>query len=874
MSLHNSINPIDPSSAPAAGAGPFIRSPRISTWVVMRTLLAKDVRAAALPLAIVAIFAVVQAIVFVLDDRMMGMPFGGRASEWADFFNSVREAIRPASVVACALPAWVAVELAFLEASPGRRSVLPALPPSLAHVVASKALVLLACVVVLALTVSYAHLNRGHAFAARMAGLNMRLLAWTFEVAGVLWCWPICSAFALAGLGAPALARDRAVGFAVAIGVPGVVVFACWGFGFGLEWSAAIAVLACAWLAWIARRAVAGAEVGDIGRILRRRHGGNVPARRSGDAAGAGHVMRTLLRKDARAVAPVVAAALVFVLGFAAFALALPAFGGRVMQQFGIGSGDPILRRLQVAVPVSILAQLVMPGIAALVLAYCDGRAAGRPMAALPVGRGALAASKVLVCIAVLALFCGISLALDGASTRDGASGFGWIFTMRRSELWELLLLCASGIPWCLALPAFFGDRRAGVLAAVIGVPALFVAFGFAMQWTSEQWYDLITVRLLGLRHWPMWFGAHRASFVPMLPVVLAWLAAGAVAAIVAVPAFTASASVARVRRRAVVALAIATAVTIVGGALAFVLPEVPFDEYQRNLRWEQDVEKAAREEKLENLLQDVVVRAGSVPSDPPRLSEPGARYEETDAPFVLEAILQKAPRVAGLWVAIQSSQQGGPARLSPDGRTWALYNNPRDFALATRVVKEPTEAVREFRRVADDVRVDAGIRIAAASWLGAVPGAMAAARVLAASDTMITERAFATVVLAYLRLSLSSEPIPGADIGLKPFEPGYQWCELGRLASDALDQLERLALPGTQTAPGFPAAGLGLAPDCVVDESVVRRARKRLAHGASDLCIVLRALGNSNYDNDMMPGRSRSTEVEAACECLLRVIP
>jgi len=878
MSLHSSINPIDPSSAPAAGAGPFIRSPRISTWVVMRTLLAKDVRAAALPLAIVAIFAVVQAIVFVLDDRMMGMPFDGRASEWADFFNSVREAIRPASVVACALPAWVAVELAFLEASPGRRSVLPALPPSLAHVVASKALVLLACVVVLALTVSYAHLNRGHAFAARMAGLNMRLLAWTFEVAGVRWCWPICSAFALAGLGAPALARDRAVGFAVAIGVPGVVVFACWGFGFGLEWSAAIAVLACAWLAWIARRAVAGAEVGDIGRILRRRHGGNVPARRGGGAAGAGHVMRTLLRKDARAVAPVVAAALVFVLGFAAFALALPAFGGRVMQQFGIGSGDPILRRLQVAVPVSILAQLVMPGIAALVLAYCDGRAAGRPMAALPVGRGALAASKVLVCSAVLALFCGISLALDGASTRGDGTGGDWMFMQPLSQLWALLL-CASGIAWCLALPAFFGDRRAGVLAAVIGVPALFVAFGFAMQWTSEQWYDLITVRLLGLRQWPMWFGAHRLSFVPMLPVVLAWLAAGAVAAIVAVPAFTASASVARVRRRAVVALAIATAVTIVGGALAFVLPEVPFDQYQRNLRWEQDVEKAAREEKLENLLQDVVVRAGSVPSDPPRLSEPGARYEETDAPFVLEAILQKAPRVAWLWVAIQSSQQGGPARLSPDGRTWALHNNPRDFALATRVVKEPTEAVREFRRVADDVRVDAGIRIAAASWLGAVPAAMTAARVLAASDTMITERAFATVVLAYLRLSLTSEPIPGADIGLKPFEPGYQWCELGRLAIDALDQLERLALPGTQTAPAFPAAGLGLAPDCVVDESVVRRARERLAHGASDLCIVLRALGNSSdvvwpRHNDMQRPQSSSTEVEAACECLQRVTP
>jgi hypothetical protein len=239
--------------------------------------------------------------------------------------------------------------------------------------------------------------------------------------------------------------------------------------------------------------------------------------------------------------------------------------------------------------------------------------------------------------------------------------------------------------------------------------------------------------------------------------------------------------------------VAIATAVTIVGGALAFVLPAVPFDQYQRNLRWEQDVEKAAREEKLENLLQDVVVRAGSVPSDPPRLSEPGARYEETDAPFVLEAILQKAPRVAGLCVAIKSPQQGGPARLSPDGRIWALYNNPRDFALATRVVKEPTEAVREFRRVADDVRVDAGIRIAAASWLGAVPAAMTAARVLDAS-TSTTERAFAIAVLANLRSSLTSEPVPGADIGLKPFEPGYKWCELRRQAIDALDQLERIS--------------------------------------------------------------------------------
>jgi len=501
-------------------------------------------------------------------------------------------------------------------------------------------------------------------------------------------------------------------------------------------------------------------------------------------------------------------------------------------------------------------------------------------MAALPVGRGALAASKVLVCLAVLALFCGISLALDGASTRDGGSGGGWFSTDH--QLWELLLLCASGIAWCLALPAFFGDRRAGVLAAVIGVPALFVAFGFAMQWASEQWYDLITVRLLGVYQWPMSIVAYRGSFAPLMPVVLAWVAAGAVVSIVALPAFTASASVARVRRRAVVAVAIAAAVTTVGGALAFVLPQVPFDEYQRNLRWEQDAEKAAREEKFENLLQDVVVRAGSVPRDPPRLSEPGARYWGTDASFVVEAILQKAPMVAGLFWVIEPSRQGGPARLLQDGRIAALHD-PRAFALATRVVKEPTEAVREFRRVADDLRIDGGVRIAAASWLGAVPAAMTAARVLDSSRST-TERAFAIAVLARLRQRLAPqsptwEPVPDPIMGLQPFDAGYEWCWLRYEAINALIDLERLAGRDAEPGGGFRAAGRGLAPDCVVDESVVRRARERLAHGTSDLCIVLRALGNSSdvvwpRHNDMQRAQSASTEVESACECLLRVIP
>ena len=365
-----------------------------------------------------------------------------------------------------------------------------------------------------------------------------------------------------------------------------------------------------------------------------------------------------------------------------------------------------------------------------------------------------------------------------------------------------------------------------------------------------------------------------------MLPLVLAWFAAGAVAAIVAVPVFTASASVARVRRRAVVAVAIAAAITTVGGALAFVIPQVPFDEYQRNLRWEQDVEKAAREEKLEILLQDVVVRAGSVPRDPPRLSEPGARYEETDAPFVLEAILQKAPRVTGLFRVIEPSRPGGPARLSEHGGIGAL-DGPRDFALAIRAVKEPAEAAREFRRVADDVRIDAGIRIAAASWLGAVPAAMTAARMLVASDTRTTERAFAIAVLAGLRHSLkpqdsTGEPAPDPMMSLQPFDAGYQWCRLRYEAITALTNLERLAGHGADPGRRFPAAGLGLAPDCAVDESVVRRARERLVQGTSDLCIVLRALGNSSdvvwpRHNDMRPDQS---EVESACECLLRVIP
>jgi hypothetical protein len=237
---------------------------------------------------------------------------------------------------------------------------------------------------------------------------------------------------------------------------------------------------------------------------------------------------------------------------------------------------------------------------------------------------------------------------------------------------------------------------------------------------------------------------------------------------------------------------------------------------------------------------------------------------------------------IAGLFWVIEPSRQGGPARLLQDGRIAALHD-PRAFALATRVVKEPTEAAREFRRVADDLRIDGGVRIAAASWLGAVPAAMTAARVLDSSRST-TERAFAIAVLARLRQRLAPqsptwEPVPDPIMGLQPFDAGYEWCWLRYEAINALIDLERLAGRDAEPGGGFRAAGRGLAPDCVVDESVVRRARKRLAHGTSDLCIVLRALGNSSdvvwpRHNDMQRAQSVSTEVESACECLLRVIP
>jgi|LauGreDrversion4_2_1035121.scaffolds.fasta_scaffold07512_6 hypothetical protein len=839
---------VNPAMSPIhAGA---VRSPRTSRWTVMRTLLAKDVRAAIVPISVVALLGALQAVGFAVD---FGLSFDGEGNaEWSRAFALMQQGVRTAGYACCAvLPAWIAVELAFLEAGPGRRSVLPALPPSAAEVVASKVIVLVACVAVLATSVSCA-------------------FRWG------PWSWPVSSAFALAGLASPVLARGRATGFAVAIGGPAAVFGASWVAGAGGAWCAAIAWLACAASAWLARGAVSGATTGDVRRLRRLGTGASGPASRDRAAVGPAQGMAALVRKDARAAAPFVAAALAFVVGFSLVAVALPAFGERLMQEFGIRGSDPVLRRLQVALPVALLAQLLVPGIVALVLAYCDGRAAGRAMAALPVNRGAAMASKVAVCLAAFALFSGIALVIHGLSSFLGDSFGERLLSAdpEKGQLWAVLLLSAAGIPWCLALPAFVSDRRAGAVAAVVGVPLLLFALGLAMQWAIRGWYDLITVRLLGVREWPMWLDADHASFGRLPPVVTAWLAVGIVAAAVAAPVVTASASSVRIRGRAVRAVAIAAAAATAVASLAYVLPEIPLNSYQEVARKRRTIEQAMNKTTLEALVQRVVVRQGNVPDDPVGGFGPDAKYDAAVAPLVLDAVLTRSTCVAASFWAIERSRPGQPPLLALDpDKSYTPYG-PMEVALAVRAVREPTAAERELRRLVDDPRIGGGVRIAAASWLGPVPAAMAAARVVADSPS-VTERAFAIAVLAHLRYSLSEGRLPDdRKVGLEEYDAGYMWCWLRTNAINSLLELERRSGDGDAAVP---FVRRGIAPDCAVDGSIVRRALDRVERGPSDLCDMLRALGNSGElawpRFSATPIQSTSIEIQSACDCLLRVV-
>ena len=407
-------------------------------------------------------------------------------------------------------------------------------------------------------------------------------------------------------------------------------------------------------------------------------------------------------------------------------------------------------------------------------------------------------------------------------------------------------------------------------------MPLLLLALGLAMQWAIAGWHELITVRLLGVRQWPMWLGADRASFGRFPPVVGAWLAVGLVAAAVAAPAVTASASSVRVRGRAVRAVAIASVAATAVASLAYVLPGIPLDSYQEAARQRRAFERAMQEMTLEHLVQDVVASEGSVPDDPVGGFGPDAKYDAAVAPLVLDAVLTRSKRVAASFWAIERSRPGQPPRLALDPDNPYSPFGPMEVALAVRAVREPTAAERELRRLVDDPRIDGGVRIAAASWLGPVPTAMAAARVVADSP-LVTERAFAIAVLAHLGWSLSEGPLPDdLKLGLKEYDAGYGWCWLRSAAINALRELERRSGDGDDAA--VPFVRRGIAPDCAVDGSIVRRALDRVERGPSDLCNVLRALGNSielemPRFNHGTPVQSLSIEIQSACDCLLRVV-
>jgi hypothetical protein len=347
------------------------------------------------------------------------------------------------------------------------------------------------------------------------------------------------------------------------------------------------------------------------------------------------------------------------------------------------------------------------------------------------------------------------------------------------------------------------------------------------------------------------------------------------VAAAVAAPAVTASASTVRVRGRAVRTVAVAAATATAVASLAYVLPGIPLDRYRMEAWQRRAFEQAMNEMTLEALVQRVAVSEGNVPGDPAGGFGPDAKYAAADAQRVLDAIWTGAKHVTASFWAIERSRPGQPPQLAvdPDEPSSYWFFDPMEVALAVRAVREPTAAERELRRLVDDPRIDGGVRIAAASWLGPVPAAMAAARVVADSPS-VTERAFAIAVLANLRGSLSEGPLPGdVKVGLREYDTGYEWCWLRSEAINALRDLER-----ESGADAVPFVRRGIAPDSAIDGPIVRRAIDRVERGPSDLCDMLSALGNSGDlawprfgDGTRIQGVP--TEIRSACDCLLRVV-
>jgi hypothetical protein len=546
------------------------------------------------------------------------------------------------------------------------------------------------------------------------------------------------------------------------------------------------------------------------------------------------------------------------------------------MQDLGIGESESVARRLKAAMPIALLAQLAMPAASALLLAYCDGRAAGRPLCALPAGVRAVVASKAVVCLAVFALFSAISLALLHVS-ECGDEPLLRRLLSADGQLWAFLLLCASGIPWCLALPALVGDRRRAAIAAVVGVPLLFIGVGLAMQWSILAWHDLVSVRMLGVR---MWRGDNQvavASFGRFPPVVVAWTLSGIVAALLAAPAIAGLVSTARIRVRARRAIPSVVAASVVIGSLAYALPGFAWGEYRMRSNFERQARAAMNDRILDQLVRDVASRLAVLPPDPRRNAAGLPEYDEWETGLAREAILVRPENIARAWWSVAWTREPLNRVLEEEislGRTSLdrVFPGPLEYALAVRASREPVAAETEIRRLVDDPRANAGIRIVAAAWLGPVNAAMAAADVLANSPSAM-ERAFATAVLAECGESQREDPAraQGGSFGsrvaasttLAPDEPGFYYCNPRGLALDSLRDLERrVREPAAEDAS---RGWLGLASTCRIDLATVMRARALLESGPSDLCEILQAMGNTRFASY----EESPDVVNGACECL-----
>jgi hypothetical protein len=382
---------------------------------------------------------------------------------------------------------------------------------------------------------------------------------------------------------------------------------------------------------------------------------------------------------------------------------------------------------------------------------------------------------------------------------------------------------------------------------------------------------------MLGVR---MWRGDNQvavASFGRFPPVVVAWTLSGIVAALLAAPAIAGLVSTARIRVRARRAIPSVVAASVVIGSLAYALPGFAWGEYRMRSNFERQARAAMNDRILDQLVRDVASRLAVLPPDPRRNAAGLPEYDEWETGLAREAILVRPENIARAWWSVAWTREPLNRVLEEEislGRTSLdrVFPGPLEYALAVRASREPVAAETEIRRLVDDPRANAGIRIVAAAWLGPVNAAMAAADVLANSPSAM-ERAFATAVLAECGESQREDPAraQGGSFGsrvaasttLAPDEPGFYYCNPRGLALDSLRDLERrVREPAAEDAS---RGWLGLASTCRIDLATVMRARALLESGPSDLCEILQAMGNTRFASY----EESPDVVNGACECL-----